>query len=100
MNIASMTIVLVLFALTVTLVFTTILSGMPQARAENDENGHDNNVQVNNEKQQINKCKINSESSDNKVECNNIIVYGIVCMPGSQCHIERFDVPFVLATPF
>jgi hypothetical protein len=94
MNIASMTIILV-FALTVTLVSTTLLSGMPQARAEDD-----NNVQVNNEKQQINKCKNNSEISGTKVECNNIIVYGVVCMPGSVCHIERFDVPFVLATPF
>jgi hypothetical protein len=94
MNIASMTIILV-FALTVTLVSTTLLSGMPQARAEDD-----NNVQVNNEKQQINKCKNNSEISGTKVECNNIIVYGVVCMPGSVCHLERFDVPFVLATPF
>jgi|KBSMisStandDraft_5_1062788.scaffolds.fasta_scaffold105111_2 hypothetical protein len=94
MNIASMTIILV-FALTVTLVSTTVLSGMPQARAEDD-----NNVQVNNEKQQINKCKNNSEISGTKVECNNIIVYGVVCMPGSVCHLERFDVPFVLATPF
>jgi len=94
MNIASMTIILV-FALTVTLVSTTVLSGMPQARAEDD-----NNVQVNNEKQQINKCKNNSEGSDTKVECNNLIVYGVVCMPGSVCQIERFDVPFVLATPF
>jgi hypothetical protein len=99
MNIARMTIILV-FALTVTLVSTTLLSGMPQARAENDENGNDNNVQVNNEKQQINKCKNNSEISGTKVECNNIIVYGVVCMPGSVCHLERFDVPFVLATPF
>jgi hypothetical protein len=89
-----MTIILV-FALTVTLVSTTVLSGMPQARAEDD-----NNVQVNNEKQQMNKCKNNSEISGTKVECNNIIVYGVVCMPGSVCHIERFDVPFVLATPF
>ena len=94
MNIASMTIILV-FALTVTLVSTTLLSGIPQARAEDD-----NNVQVNNEKQQINKCKNNSEGSDTKVECNNLIVYGVVCMPGSVCQIERFDVPFVLATPF
>jgi len=94
MNIASMTIILV-FALTVTLVSTTLLSGMPQARAEDD-----NNVQVNNEKQQINKCKNNPEISGTKVECNNIIVYGVVCMPGSVCHLERFDVPFVLATPF
>ena len=94
MNIASMTIILV-FALTVTLVSTTLLSGMSQARAEDD-----NNVQVNNEKQQINKCKNNSEISGTKVECNNIIVYGVVCMPGSVCHLERFDVPFVLATPF
>jgi hypothetical protein len=94
MNIASMTIILV-FALTVTLVSTTLLSGMPQARAEDD-----NNVQVNNEKQQINKCKNNSEISGTKVECNNIIVYGVVCMPGSVCHLERFDVPFVLATPY
>jgi len=94
MNIASMTIILV-FALTVTLVSTTLLSGMTQARAEDD-----NNVQVNNEKQQINKCKNNSEISGTKVECNNLIVYGVVCMPGSVCQIERFDVPFVLATPF
>jgi hypothetical protein len=89
-----MAIILVL-ALTVTLVSTTLLSGIPQARAEDD-----NNIQVNNEKQQINKCKNNSEGSDTKVECNNLIVYGVVCMPGSVCQIERFDVPFVLATPF
>jgi hypothetical protein len=94
MNSSSMAIILVL-ALTVTLVSTTLLSGIPQARAEDD-----NNVQVNNEKQQINKCKNNSEGSDTKVECNNLIVYGVVCMPGSVCQIERFDVPFVLATPF
>jgi hypothetical protein len=94
MNSSSMAIILVL-ALTVTLVSTTLLSGIPQARAEDD-----NNIQVNNEKQQINKCKNNSEGSDTKVECNNLIVYGVVCMPGSVCQIERFDVPFVLATPF
>lgn len=94
MNSSSMAIILVL-ALTVTLVSSTLLSGIPQARAEDD-----NNVQVNNEKQQINKCKNNSEGSDTKVECNNLIVYGVVCMPGSVCQIERFDVPFVLATPF
>ena len=99
MNSSSMAIMLVL-ALTVTLVSTTLLSGIPQARAEDDENGHDNNGQVNNEKQQINKCKNNSEGSDTKVECNNLIVYGVVCMSGSVCSIERFDVPFVLATPF
>ena len=56
MNSSSMAIILVL-ALTVTLVSSTLLSGIPQARAEDDENGHNNNVQVNNEKQQINKCK-------------------------------------------
>ena len=99
MNSSSMAIMIV-FALTVTLVSTTLLSGIPQARAEDDENGHDNNVQVNNEKQQINKCKNNSEGGDTKVECNNLIVYGVVCMPGSECSIVRFDVPFVLATPF
>jgi len=73
MNSSSMAIMLVL-ALTVTLVSTTLLSGIPQARAEDDENGHDNNGQVNNEKQQINKCKNNSEISGTKVDCNNIMV--------------------------
>jgi len=90
---SSGTAIMLVLALTVTLVSTTLLSGIPQARAQDDENGHDNNVQVN-------KCKNNSEGSNTKVECNNLIVYGVVCMPGSECSIVRFDVPFVLATPF
>jgi hypothetical protein len=58
----------------------------------------ENTKVVNTERQQINKCENNSENED--VECNNVIVYGVVCMPGAVCTLENFDVPFELVTPF
>jgi hypothetical protein len=91
----SMTVILI-SALTLTLVSTVIFNGIQQVRAE-DEKSEDDNGQVNTERQQINKCENNSENED--VECNNVIVYGVVCMPGAVCTLENFDVPFELVIP-
>jgi len=71
----SMTVILI-SALTITLVSTVIFNGIQQVRAEDEEN------------------------EDDKGQCNNVIVYGVVCMPGAVCELENFDVPFELVTPF
>lgn len=89
----SMTIILV-SVLTLTLVSTAIFSGFQQVRAEDDENEKEE------ENQQINKCENNSKSEDSDLECNNIVVYGVVCLPGAQCVLDSFQVPFELVTPF
>ncbi|HET8848078.1 MAG TPA: hypothetical protein VF248_05825 [Nitrososphaeraceae archaeon] len=89
----SMTIILV-SVLTLTLVSTAIFSGFQQVRAEDDENEKEE------ENQQINKCENNSKSEDSDLECNNIVVYGVVCLPGAQCVLDSFEVPFELVTPF
>ena len=89
----SMTIILV-SVLTLTLVSTAIFSGFQQVRAEDDENEKEE------ENQQINKCENNSKSEDSDLECNNIVVYGVVCLPGAQCLLDSFEVPFELVTPF
>lgn len=94
----SMTVILI-SALTLTLVSTVMFNGIQQVRAE-DEESEDDKGQVNTERQQINKCENNSENEDSNVECNNVIVYGVVCMPGAVCELENFDVPFELVTPF
>ena len=91
----SMTVILI-SALTLTLVSTVMFNGIQQVRAE-DEESEDDKWQVNTERQQINKCENNSENED--VECNNVIVYGVVCMPGAVCTLENFDVPFELVIP-
>jgi hypothetical protein len=91
----SMTVILI-SALTLTLVSTVMFNGIQQVRAE-DEKSEDDKGQVNTERQQINKCENNSENED--VECNNVIVYGVVCMPGAVCTLENFDVPFELVIP-
>jgi hypothetical protein len=80
-------------------VSTAIFSGIQQVRAEDDEND-DKNDQVNTENQQINKCENNSQNGESDLECNNIVVYGVVCMPGAQCVLDHFEVPFELVTPF
>jgi hypothetical protein len=87
--------VILISALTLTLVSTAIFSGIQQVRAEDDEN-EDKNT----ENQQINKCENNSQNGESDLECNNIIVYGAVCMPGAQCVLDHFEVPFELVTPF
>lgn len=94
----SMTVILI-SALTLTLMSTAIFSGIQQVRAEDDEND-DKNDQVNSENQQINKCENNSQNGESDLECNNIVVYGVVCMPGAQCVLDHFEVPFELVTPF
>ena len=91
----SMTVILI-SALTLTLVSTVMFNGIQQVRAE-DEKSEDDKGQVNTERQQINNCENNSENED--VECNNVIVYGVVCMPGAVCTLENFDVPFELVIP-
>ena len=91
----SMTVILIA-ALTLTLMSTVMFNGIQQVRAE-DEESEDDKGQVNTERQQINKCENNSENED--VECNNVIVYGVVCMPGAVCTLENFDVPFELVIP-
>ena len=89
-------IVTLISALTITLVSTVIFNGIQQVRAEDEEN-EDDKGQVNTESQQSNKCENNSENED--LECNNVIVYGVVCMPGAVCTLENFDVPFELVIP-
>jgi hypothetical protein len=75
-------------------VSTAIFSGIQQVRGEDDEN------EDKSENQQINKCENNSENGDSDLECNNIVVYGVVCMPGAQCVLDHFEIPFELVTPF
>jgi hypothetical protein len=96
---ASMTIILI-SALTISLVSTVIFNGIQQARAEEGKNEEDNKAEVNTGTHQINKCEINSQNEQSNLDCNNIIVYGVVCMPGSVCKLEKFDIPFELVTPF
>lgn len=91
-----MTIILIL-ALAITLVSNAMFNGMPPAKAENSGNEQDHKGQVNTERQQINKCVKNTPYKDQ--DCNNVFVYGVVCMPGSTCKLERFDIPFDLVTP-
>ena len=90
--------VILISALTLTLVSTAIFSGIQQVRAENDK--EDDNTQVNTERKQINNCENNSQNQASTVECNNVIVYGVVCMPGAVCSVENSEIPFELVTPF
>jgi cytoskeletal protein RodZ len=96
---ASMAIILI-SALTMILISTVLSNGIQQARAENTEKEENTKAQVNSERQQINKCDNNSQKEGKTVECNNVIVYGVVCMPGSVCKMENYDIPFELVTPF
>ena len=90
--------VILISALTLTLVSTVMFNGIQQVRAE-DEESEDDKGQVNTERQQINKCENNPENEVD-VECNNVIVTGVVCMPGAVCKLDNFDVPFELVIPF
>ncbi len=91
----SMTIILI-STLAITLVSTAIFNGIQQVSAQED-----NKAQVNTERQQINKCENNSQNEERKMECANVMAYGVVCMPGSVCKLESFgDVPFELVTPY
>ena len=87
----SMTIILI-SVLAIALVSTAIFNGIQQVSAQEN-----NKAQVITERQQINECENNSQ---NKLECANVLVYGVVCMPGSVCKLEKFDVPFELVTPY
>jgi hypothetical protein len=89
--------IILISALAITLVSNAMFNGIPQARAQESQNEQDNKTQANTERQQINKCE--NSSPDKDLECNNVFVYGAVCMPGSVCKLERFDVPFELVTP-
>lgn len=93
-------IIILISALTLTLVSTAIFSGIQQVRAEDDDNKEDKKDQVNTESQQINKCENNSQNEESDLECNNIVVYGVVCMAGAQCILDKYEVPFELVTPF
>jgi hypothetical protein len=93
-----MTIILI-SALSLTLVSTAVFSGIQQVRADDDEK-EDKKDEGYGENQQINKCENNSQNGESDLECNNIVVYGVVCMPGAQCVLDRFEVPFELVTPF
>jgi hypothetical protein len=99
MKYVGMTVILI-SALILTLGSTAIFSGFQQVRAEDDENKEDKKDQVNTERQQINKCENNSQNGESDLECNNIVVYGVVCMPGAQCILDKYEVPFELVTPF
>ncbi len=92
--------IMLLSLLTITLSFTVVLYGIQQVMAEDAEKGADNKTQVNTERQQINECEYKSVNEENKVECNNIVAYGVVCMPGDVCKLEKFDVPFEVVRPF
>lgn len=92
--------IVILCALTLTLVSTAIFSGIQQVRAENDKNEEDEKNQLNTERQQINECENNSQNEESDLECNNIVVYGVVCMPGAQCVLDKYEIPFALVTPF
>ena len=92
------TTVILMTALTLTLVSTVMFNGIQQVRAESEES-KDDKGQVNTERQQINNCENNPENKVD-VECNNVIVTGVVCMPGAVCKLDNFDVPFELVTPF
>ena len=94
---ASMTIILTL-ALTISLMSIVLFNGIQQARAEAGKNQQDNKTQLNTPKQQINNCIKNTPYKN--LDCNNVLVYGVVCMPGSICKLERFDIPFDLVTPY
>ncbi|TLX81814.1 MAG: hypothetical protein E6L04_10875 [Thaumarchaeota archaeon] len=92
----SMTIILI-SALAITLVSNAMFNGMPPAKAENSRNEQDHKGQVNTERQQINKCVKSTPYKD--LECNNVLAYGVVCLPGSVCKLENYDAPFELITP-
>jgi hypothetical protein len=94
---ASVATILIL-ALTISLMSIVIFNGIHQARAEVGKNQQDNKTQVNTPKQQINNCIKNTPYKN--LDCNNVLVYGVVCMPGSVCKLERFDIPFDLVTPY
>jgi hypothetical protein len=89
--------IILISALAITLVSNAMFNGIPPAKAVDSKNGQDNKGQVNTERQQINKCVKNTPYKDQ--DCNNVFVYGVVCMPGSTCKLERFDIPFDLVTP-
>ena len=95
----SMTVILV-SVLTLTLMSTAIFSAFQLVRADDDENEKDDKGEVNTGNQQINKCENNSQNGESDLECNNIVVYGVVCLPGAQCVLDNFQVPFELVTPF
>ena len=61
-----------------------------QASAEKatDVSEEDKKVQVNNEREQFNECE-NSDREVDDLNCNNILAYGVVCMPGFECKIEN-----------
>ena len=61
--------VILISALTLTLVSTAIFSGVQQVRAENDK--EDDNTQVNTERKQINNCENNSQNQESK---SNVIM--------------------------
>ena len=103
-----MTIILI-SALALTLMSNAMINGIPPARAQDNENKQDVKAQdnenkqdvkaqANTERQQINKCVKTTPEKD--MECNNVFVYGVVCMPGSVCKLERFDIPYELVTPY
>lgn len=94
---ANVTTILIL-ALTISLMSIVIFNGIHQARAEAGKNQQDNKTQLNAERQQINNCIKNTPYKN--LDCNNVVVYGVVCMPGSTCKLERFDIPFDLVTPY
>src|SRR5437867_5212360 len=89
--------IILISALTITLLSNAMFNGMPPARGEKSENKQDDKAQVNTDRQQINKCVKSTPYKDQ--ECNNVLVYGVVCLPGSVCKLERFDAPFELITP-
>jgi hypothetical protein len=89
--------IILISALAITLVSNAMFNGIQQARAEAGKNEQDNKTQVNTGRQQINNCVKSTPYKD--LECVNVRVYGVVCMPGSICKLERFDIPFDLVTP-
>jgi hypothetical protein len=100
--------------LVVTMITATTVTGLQQAKADdNDEKSRDQknkcetthkNSKVDCKNQlveQNNNCKVFSgpQYKEQKLECNNLVAYGIVCLPGATCNIDPDQVPFELVTP-
>ena len=99
-----------------TMLTATIFTGLQQAKAE-DNNGEKSNRDQKNKcetthknsavdcknqlVEQNNNCKVFSgrEYKEQKLQCNNLVAYGIVCLPGATCNIDTDQVPFELVTP-
>ena len=99
-----------------TMLSATIFTGLQQAKAENNNDQESNRDQKNkcettnknspvecknSRVEQNNNCKVFSgpQYKEQKLQCNNLLAYGIVCLPGATCNIDTDEVPYELVTP-